>query len=541
MSNSFTFDNVSQLDQDVSTTLAAIREWKNSFIPINRLPLDVFSLVPTYLSSQRDRFCATFVCRHWRKTFLQHSVLWSQLTLRKGEAYVKTLLERAKGSALDISISHGDPAGAITALSPYAQQITSVDFPFSYWKDIQQFSQVGPLPLLHTLNIRVCDEFSVDPPDRMTPPSLPLFAHAVNVKTFALHTERLPFLSHFVFPNLTTFKLSATPVLALALQYHALELLDFLEASPRLQTVYIRLMAGMIRLHNLPYDRVVVLPNVDAFSLVVADAGAGYELATHILRPSVKRASFLHERPNDHTVPQVIFPPPPSWSVISRQYGTSPIEEVALEMQTNPDPIISCSLSFRSSGTTVLELGFNLLRAGDDHEDEDLIPYGDLCRSTFSQALRTIEHYPLLLNVKRLRIGYHCFVGDPDNSRYFANEFGRLLRSVGPLDLLSVYGCDPHFYLAPFLNLPEYINTEHPIVYPPIKELCVHHPAMLHHEEECISAIVGLAKSQHARGIPFERLELLMETLPAGIAERLTPWVGVVECDESPCVNPEDF
>ena len=43
----FTLDAVSQLDRDIPTALATIREWKNSFVPINRVPSEVLSLIPT--------------------------------------------------------------------------------------------------------------------------------------------------------------------------------------------------------------------------------------------------------------------------------------------------------------------------------------------------------------------------------------------------------------------------------------------------------------------------------------------------------------
>ena len=116
---SFTFDDISQLDRDISTALATRCEWRSSFIHINHIPLDVLSLIPTHLYLQRDCFHTSFVCCHWRGTFLQHAILWSQLYLRKGEAYMRTLLERVKGSALDIITSSTTPPSAITLLFPH--------------------------------------------------------------------------------------------------------------------------------------------------------------------------------------------------------------------------------------------------------------------------------------------------------------------------------------------------------------------------------------------------------------------------------------
>jgi hypothetical protein len=523
--------------------LAGIREWRNSFIPINRVPLDVLSLIPTHLDSQRDRFLATFVCRHWRRTFLQHGVLWAQLLLKRGEAYAKTLLARAKGSSLDISTSCNDPAGALEALYPYTQQIRSINFTFSFWEDIQRFSEAnsGALPLLSSLTINVWDEFSLDHPDRMTPPSLPLFSNAVNVKDFTLRSERFPFLAHFTLPNLTTFSLLATPALKSEAGYHALELLDFLEASPTLRTVSIKIIAGMIRLHNIPPERVVVLPNVNAFSMAVDDGGSGYQLATHISCPSVKCTSLAHESFDNNVLPPVIFPPPPSWNVISRQYTTIPIDEAILEMSPDGDPIISCSLAFRSRGAAVLALEFKLLKTEDSDEDDDRIPYQDLHLATFRQATAIIRDHPFLPNVRRLLIRHRCSANGFDQHRYLASQFGGLLKSVGPLNVLEVHHCDLHVYLAPFLYLQEFNNMEEPIVYPPIKELKIYHPSRSssYYQEECMTAIVEFARSQHARGIPFERVEFCMEKLPTGIVERLRPYVGTLDCYEEP--NPEYF
>ena len=125
---SFALEAVSQLDLDVSNALATIREWKNSFTLINRIPTDILSLIPTHLASQKDLFRTASVCRHWRGALLKNGTLLSQLFLIKGEECVSTLLERAKGSALDIVTGHRSPAGAIALICPRAQQIRRLEF-----------------------------------------------------------------------------------------------------------------------------------------------------------------------------------------------------------------------------------------------------------------------------------------------------------------------------------------------------------------------------------------------------------------------------
>jgi len=51
-------------------------------------------------------------------------------------------------------------------------------------------------------------------------------------------------------------------------------------------------------------------------------------------------------------------------------------------------------------------------------------------------------------------------------------------------------------------------------------------------EEECMAAIVELAKLQNALGVPFERVTVRARELPTGTREMLEPWVGVADCCE---------
>ena len=231
---SFTPDEISQLDQDASTALTTIREWKNSFVPINRIPLDIFSLIPTYLSSQKDRFRAPFVCRHWRGAFLRQGAIWTELFTRKGEAYITTLLGRTKGSGLDVIVNGNALASTVTLLPP--RRIKNLSFTNSCWESVVEFSEAtsGPFPLLRTLSIDTYSRFGGL--NTVDPPSLPFFGGAVNLDRFVLHSNELASLNHFVFPNLTTFGLLTSSVEG----FGASNFLSFLEASPALRTVEVR-------------------------------------------------------------------------------------------------------------------------------------------------------------------------------------------------------------------------------------------------------------------------------------------------------------
>ena len=323
---SFTLDKVSQLDRDVSAALATIREWKNSFVPINHIPLEILSLIPTNLSL-KDRFQATFVCRHWRRTFIQHATLWTELRLRKGEAYAKTLLERARGSPLDIFAGSVDPVGAVALLPFHTKQIKYLDIVYIHFMrqgntwNLSKYD-CGPLPLLRTLRITVFEIMSLDNPETTIPPSLPLFSSAVNLQEFWLRSQSSPPLHHFVFPTLTSFDLSVAPMEGFR---DVSQLLDFLEALPVLRTMHLKII-GDISLDGVPQERVVVLPEVESLCLVMSDGEWGYKLATHMSCPSAKYMSLTHEKDTGDVTPEEIFPASVSWNAIVRQYTRSPVE-----------------------------------------------------------------------------------------------------------------------------------------------------------------------------------------------------------------------
>ena len=523
-SYSFTLEVISQLDKDTSTALATIREWKNSFVHINRIPLDVLSLIPTYLPSQGDRLRASFVCRHWRRVFLQRAELWSQLFLSEGEVYLKTLLGRVKGTALDVISTYRVPVSTMALLSSHTKQIRYLQFTYNEWMDIQAFSQIssGPLPLLHTLAITTFMEYGLSRFDR--PPSSPLlFSSAVNLEVFRLHSnsDRPPFLSQFAFPNIVSFEFTAR----LSRGFRALQLLDFLEGSTMLRTIFIRIHSN-ISVEGIPQDKLILLPKVETFELIVSEGGPGYKIATCISCPSARHTSLRHEKYDYETIPEEMFPSSAAWNAIVRQYTSNPVEEVALEIRLAS--VISCNLTFRSPNTAGINLCF---RASTDDEEEDPIELelrsAEIHHEGFTQATRTIRNYPHLANVKRLRIYHSCSYNLAISIPRIANEVGRLFKTLGPLDELTLDRCDLQSYFHSPLNLLENF-IEEPVIFPPIRMLTVSHP-MCCSDGQFTTAILGLAKSQHARGTPFECVRIYSESMPVGMEEGLRPLVGSME------------
>ena len=526
---------VSQLELDILTALAATRELKNSSIRINRIPSDILSLIPTHLDSQGDVLRASFVCRHWRRVFLQHGALWSKLFIQRREDYVTTLLERAKGSALHIALDDQVPPHIIALLCPHAQKIRHLEFVFNCWTDISRFSQVnsGQLPLLRTLEIwAVEDEIDVDDQsDTFTTPPLPLFSGCVNLEEFNLHleAEHVRTLDHFVFPNLTMFSLTVE----LSHPYDALELLDFLKASPTLRTVNVKIY-GRLTPEDVPQHMSVILPNVETFSLyAMDDEWHVFESAMHISCPRAKHTSLTHAVYNEQMTNGLnIFPDSASWKTIVRQYSTSPVEGVTLEINGGQQETTNkCSLTFRSFDATVIKLGF---KVSETLPDGIGLSREEVNLRILTQACRVIRSHPLLSSLRRLHIKDYKRTLGTDHRLSIAYVIGGLFESLGPLDELIIHGCDVQIFLLPFIN-PGVFQSFGRILprldFPRVKELTISEALMVD-EKECVDGIVNLAKLQHELQRPFEHVTIWAREIPTMMAERLGQWVGAVDCHE---------
>ena len=334
-------------------------------------------------------------------------------------------------------------------------------------------------------------------------------------------------MSHFVFPNLTTFKLLPTRTD----ECSASCLLDFLKASPMLQTVEMNISAK-IMLGSVLQETVVVLPNVETFSLHVAEDTLTqvYDFASHISCPLTKSTSLTHDVYIDYMETNLkIFPTPVVWNTIIHQYMASPVVEVTLEIKRDGYVIIACFLSFLSSDEIAVRLGFSLIESGLAQDELDMSIH-EMGWDIFSQALTAIRDHPLTTHVKHLSIDQSGYLSNAPNISGVANKAQELFGSLGPLDKLTIRDCNLHTILASFLNNPGLDRLERPIPFPWIKELKILYPSIRVNEVECMEAIVELAKSQHTFGIPFERVTVRMLHLHAKMAEELGRWVAAADC-----------
>ena len=432
-----------------------------------------------------------------------------------------TLLKRARQTPLDITLHYsGFPIHYLIPPYPFAQQIRSLDVNDASRDDILNLSAAisGPLPLLRNLSIED-DEYSDDSHFPFAP-TFPLFQGAVNVKEFLLYTFNPSSLSQFAFPNLTTFDLLVRDAWE---GFSASLLLNFLEASPSLQDISI-VITGNISYNGVFRDRVLVLPCVKDFCLDTATERSSWGLATHLSCPSVERAEFwLRTTIYGYDVPEDIYPPPPQWNAIVRQYPMAMVDEVELRLAMDEE--LTCTINFWSSKGATLDLHYTHFIGGGP--DRATILDEKIGSDVFSQASKTIRDYPQLEDIRRLSIvGGGLLAGHLELT---ANDVGKLLGSVGPLEGLDLEGCDLRPYLDPFLETPLFPDAIQPISFPPIKEFTIFDPIQsLCDNEAYAAAVVGLAKSQHARGVPFERV-FLPPIVPSWVVEGLSLSVNKVE------------
>lgn len=125
------------------------------------------------------------------------------------------------------------------------------------------------------------------------------------------------------------------------------------------------------------------------------------------------------------------------------------------------------------------------------------------------------------------------------NLEHSTDGVGRLFGSTGPLENLTFDGCDLRPYLDAFLDAPLFPKAIHPNSSPVIKELIIDHPVQSFYDKVYTAAIVGLTRLQHARGLPFERVEFCTK-VSSPVVDELTAFVDTLECCEEVPLDGED-
>lgn len=452
---------------------------------------------------------------------------------------------------MDVIVDPGVPASIIGLLSSHTKQFRSLRFTHHKSRDIQRFLQLnsGPLPLLRTLEITTternspgteedsleaeedsleAEEYSLEAEDDdqeasgvMTPPSTPLFNNATNLEVFSFHSDSgwSPSLGYFAFPNLTSFWLSAKPR-----RIRGSQLLDLLEASPMLRIVHIEAVDFVeLDLEGLPEDRVVVLRNVDNFDLSLIGGDCIYLFAAHISCPSASSTSLARTGDVKTTCLVDGLPTPDIWRTIVHQYTRNPVEEVAFELLSDPNP--TCKFAFRSSDGSVLKLGFKATKDDEDensHHSRFLSSYNAWDEyDPYPDVAEIFLDHPHFANFRRLCFCDTFSAAFPQDA---TRSLRRLFKSLGPLDELTLHHC----YLQPYFDsFSDFCKDgdKKKAMFTPIKQLTISHCEYHKH----LTRIENLAESQHALGIPFERIIFRDATRSQKIEQKLRTWVDSVE------------
>ncbi|KAF9777251.1 hypothetical protein BJ322DRAFT_1115160 [Thelephora terrestris] len=146
-----------------------------------------------------------------------------------------------------------------------------------------------------------------------------------------------------------------------------------------------------------------------------------------------------------------------SWNTIIQQYMASPIEAVTLSINYPWEKGIQGFLVIQSR-TAVVRLGFKVEKICWDDAGLSM-SHAEMCCQIFPQALTTIQDHPLLSHFKRLELR-HWAVLESLWVELMANKVEELLTVLGPLDKLTIWGCDLRVLLSTFLGNPELEDLE---------------------------------------------------------------------------------
>ena len=227
---------------------------KNNFAPINRIPSEVFFVIPEHLEEDEldeNLIALTHVCRGWRELLIARPSLWTRLdctNIDKTHVYI----ERSKISPLDLSLRRGGNIpyheDAFLLVVPYISRLKSLSI--DGMEDILQV--VTPhiscfVPLLRELTIDLgCDPIPV------------LNGALFNGDLSSLHSLSLAgVITNLPWKNLsklTTFKLSRVPEGKISIT----QLLNFFEDAHHLRDI--TLQDSIPTSSNAPPERVVPLP-----------------------------------------------------------------------------------------------------------------------------------------------------------------------------------------------------------------------------------------------------------------------------------------
>ena len=270
---------VLKLEDALHSTLLDVRSWANTLSPINRLPPEILSLIPTFLHHKRNRRSLirwSQVCRHWRNVLIATPALWTHFSC-KDLSRTHAFIERSKSMPLRVRLSPQFCLQSFKALIPHVKRFDSLrmELPASELFDKSTPNLRKPAPLLEQLLVTVQDTDHTD--DDREPPFPLLFGGKFPRLTRLTLEYVSPHPTWFNVSNLTIFQLVHTG----SRGGSSSQLLRFFEQNPELEEVSITYQGQFV--DNAPPHHIVHLPCLRKLRL--GDCPSKPGILHHLLLP----------------------------------------------------------------------------------------------------------------------------------------------------------------------------------------------------------------------------------------------------------------
>jgi hypothetical protein len=244
------------------------RYLQNSFVPVNRLPPEVLSLIPASLHSKRDLINATAVCRYWRNTLLSSPNLWCDVDCpgSRGplhEHMFREHLERSREVPLNLRLTS---VRYLPDLTPHLARFSALAIELAAPEQVGMIAAYfsHPAPILRRLSISAVpswDEAGLSIPSDLFGGD---FASLRSLRIRGFSTLIMP--QHF--PHLTRFDFQTYRFTT----FETDVMLEVLEHMPSLEVLHVKFCpAHDPPLSSTPILRSVTLPKLKEVELSLED------------------------------------------------------------------------------------------------------------------------------------------------------------------------------------------------------------------------------------------------------------------------------
>lgn len=499
---------VDTLEMTGSWTLPKIRRWKNSQLPVNRLPQEILILVATYLGDYIMLIYLTHVCTHWRRVITACPTFWTRIEFGDEGIGMTTFitnlfLERANGCPLDVHISppliprNIRPKRYIIPTLPPGQQVKTLCIKYS-WTAIQKIlgNWVDALFPLQVL------ELDADEPSLASRSTI-FVGDAL--KDLKLRGFAIPGLEYIRTPNLTTFLFSEN----LQTPCSVKRLFDFLEAAPALEEVSIRV--NSLSVHDFPPpSRTLTFPHI---RLITLEMNHAPQVSSHLVCPSSTDTRLTNMFPENPAVG--IFPE--SIHQFSERYSVGTIDQVIMRVAER-DEYKRCSLQLCSPSGARFKIACQTAWIPEPFPPEtDLWAFSVL----FDQAVSALLSLPLG-NVTTFAMA----------TKYSPSDFAEDVAGIVPR-IAEVFEKCPNLREVLLQNYPpRALSVLSRDKTPSIQVLVIKYP-WDDLWEELAENIAEVARARHSKGVPFKRIEIFTAEKHPRI-ELLESWVQEVKYQVQP-------